>query len=281
MIYIFIKLLRPKQWIKNGFVLLPLIFSRSYYDMNAFSDAVLASLLFCIASSAVYILNDLIDVSSDRMHIKKSKSRPIASGQISEKAALFFLIFIHLFLFVFVFFANLDNRFVSIIYLYVFLNLGYSFGLKKVPVIDIFIVASGFVLRVLSGGYAINVVISSWMLITTLMLALFLASIKRRQELLTEGSSSRSVLNSYNIDLVTRYSEISATAALFFYSMFVMSAKPNLMLTIPLVVFGIFRYWYIVDIENGGESPTDTLLSDWYLIGVVFCWLFVSVVIGY
>jgi len=153
------------------------------------------------------------------------------------------------------------------------LNLAYTFFLKHEPVIDIFTIAIGFVLRVIAGAVALNLNASSWMCVTTLCLALYLAAVKRRQELAQNGSDGRKVLERYSVGLVDRYAEMSATGALLFYSMFVMSARPELVITIPLVLYGLFRYWYVVEALDGGESPTDALLADWQLMAVVAFWI--------
>ncbi|MFC2590530.1 MAG: HisA/HisF-related TIM barrel protein, partial [Ottowia sp.] len=161
----------------------------------------------------------------------------------------------------------------AVIGIYLALNLAYSFGLKHQPVIDIFIVASGFVLRALAGAVALEVKLSSWMFVTTLCLALYMAAIKRRQELARSGDKGRQVLQRYSLPLIERYAEMSATGALVFYSLYVMSAHPELIVSIPLVLFGLFRYWYVVEMKKGGESPTDVLLSDWQLMATVLAWL--------
>ena len=132
-------------------------------------------------------------------------------------------------------------------------------------------------LRVWAGAQALQVPISSWMFVTTLCLALYLAALKRRQELLQSGSDARAVLQKYSVSLVDRYAEIAATGALLFYSMFVMSVRPQLVVSIPLVLFGLFRYWYVVDELDGGESPTDALLRDWPLLITVLAWVAVCV----
>jgi 4-hydroxybenzoate polyprenyltransferase len=155
---------------------------------------------------------------------------------------------------------------------YLLLNVAYTFVLKHEPVVDIFIIAIGFVLRVYAGGTALDVPISSWMFITALCLALYLAAVKRRQELSLNGSEGRHVLEKYSVALVDRYAEMSATGALIFYSMFVMSAHPEMIITVPLVLFGLFRYWYLVEQLDGGESPTDALVSDWQLMATVVAW---------
>jgi 4-hydroxybenzoate polyprenyltransferase len=156
---------------------------------------------------------------------------------------------------------------------YLALNIAYTFILKHRPVVDIFTIAIGFVLRVLAGAVALSVPVSGWMFVTTLCLALYLAAVKRGQELSQSGTEGRQVLKQYSKALVDRYAEMSATCAVIFYSMFVMSSHPNLVITVPLVLFGLFRYWYVVDVLDGGESPTDALLADWPLLLTVASWV--------
>lgn len=264
-----VSLMRPRQWIKNIFVLAPLIFSRQFLDIAAVTDALLAMVLFALASSSVYIVNDYADIKNDRKHPVKSKTRPLASGQVSIiHAAL--LLFVLYGLLVFAFFYM--PKVILVILIYMALNIAYTFVLKHQPVIDIFTIAIGFVLRVYVGAVALLVPISSWMFVTTLCLALYLASVKRRQELALSGAEGRTVLQRYTVSLVEKYAEMSATGALLFYSLFVMTARPELVITIPLVLFGLFRYWYVVEALGGGESPTDALLSDWYLMVTVLLW---------
>lgn len=162
---------------------------------------------------------------------------------------------------------------VWVIVAYLMLNLAYTFVLKHQPVVDIFAIAIGFVLRVYAGAVALAVPMSSWMFITTLCLALYLAAVKRRQELSQSGADGRKVLEKYSVSLVERYAEMSATGALLFYSMFVMSSKPALVITIPLVLFGLFRYWFVVETLEGGESPTDALFADKQLWLTVVLWV--------
>jgi len=159
-----------------------------------------------------------------------------------------------------------------VILAYLLLNLAYTLVLKHQPVLDIFTIAIGFVLRVYAGARALAVPVSAWMFVTTLCLALYLAAVKRRQELRHCGSESRLVLARYSEALVERYAEMAATGALVFYSMFVMAARPQLVLTVPLVLFGLFRYWYVVDELELGESPTDVLLTDGQLLVTLTLW---------
>jgi 4-hydroxybenzoate polyprenyltransferase len=264
-----LRLMRPKQWVKNTFVLAPLLFARAFDDVQAITHALLCLFLFCIASSGCYVVNDIRDIERDRAHPIKSWSRPLAAGHVSIPAAIMLLVGLYV-----VLAAGWIARPVLIVPIggYIALNLAYSFFLKDQPVLDIFSVASGFVLRVYAGAEAIGVPLSSWMAVTTLCLALYLAAIKRRQELVTAGPEGRRVLKNYSVSLVDRYAEMSAVGALIFYSLFVMSTNTRLVITIPLVIFGMFRYWYLVEVHEGGESPTDVLLTDWPLIACILAW---------
>lgn len=264
-----IKLMRPRQWIKNAFVLAPLLFSGAFADPASVGQALLAMLLFCVASSATYTVNDLKDIERDRRHPTKSRKRPLAAGTVTVPAALALLVVLYG---VLVWGWFVQPGVILVILAYVVLNLAYSFVLKHQPVMDIFTIAIGFVLRVYAGAQALAVPVSSWMFVTTLCLALYLASVKRRQELSQSGAEGREVLERYTVALVNRYAEMSATGALLFYSMFVMSSRPELVITVPVVLFGLFRYWYVVEKLDGGESPTDALLSDWPLIATVLAW---------
>ncbi len=266
----FILLLRVKQWIKNGFVLAPLLFSGEFLNPEQFVSALLAMLIFCIASSATYIVNDLFDIEQDRKHPKKSKTRPLASGAVSKQQAYYLLGFLYLLLITAYF---VQPAVICVVLIYLIINFFYTLYLKHQPVIDIFTIATGFVLRVYAGAVALSVPPSSWMLVTTLNLALFLAAIKRRQELISNDDLSRRVLEHYSIKLIERYAEMAATGSLIFYGLFVMTVRPELIYTIFFVIFGLFRYWYIVEKLDLGESPTEALLSDIQLSLAVMLWI--------
>lgn len=264
-----LSLMRPRQWVKNAFVFAPLLFAGAFLEREAVESVALAALLFCIASSATYIVNDMHDIERDRRHPKKSRSRPLASGLVSPALASILLLILY---------AALTAGWlfkpavVQVIAGYLLLNLAYTFVLKHQPVIDIFTIAIGFVLRVYAGAMALAVPVSSWMFVTTLCLALYLAAVKRRQELASNGSDSREVLRHYSPALIDRYAEMAATGALLFYSLFVITTRPELVITIPLVLYGLFRYWFVVEAKGGGESPTDALLTDWQLLLSVALW---------
>lgn len=269
-----VQLMRPKQWVKNGFVLAPLVFSGQFFNADAVGQALVAALLFCLASSATYIINDIQDVERDRKHPKKSLTRPIATGAVSVRMAGLLLAALYAVLIAAAFWMPMV---MAVIAAYALLNVAYTFYLKHQPVLDIFTIAIGFVLRVFAGTLALELPMSSWMFITTLCLALYLAAVKRRQELSQSGTEGRQVLEKYTVALVDRYAEMSATGALLFYSMFVMSTRPELVVTVPLVLFGLFRYWFVVEALEGGESPTDALLSDVPLLLTVVMWVGVCV----
>ena len=180
-----LRLMRPRQWVKNSFVLAPLVFAGAFVDRYAVQQALLAMVLFCVASSAVYIVNDIKDIERDRCHPKKSRARPLAAGVVSIPAALGLLATLYCLL---IWGWFVQPAVVLVISGYVALNLAYSFVLKNQPVLDIFTVAFGFVLRVYAGAQSLAVPVSSWMFVTTLCLALYLAAIKRRQELGQRGS---------------------------------------------------------------------------------------------
>ncbi|WP_148415425.1 decaprenyl-phosphate phosphoribosyltransferase [Noviherbaspirillum massiliense] len=262
--------MRPKQWVKNGFVLAPLVFTGEFLEPSWISAALFATLLFCVASSATYIVNDMRDIERDRRHPKKSKTRPLASGAVTIPMAMTLLAVLYG---IIAWGWVAAPKVVTVIVGYLVLNLVYTFALKNVPVVDIFTIAIGFVLRVYAGAVALSVPLSGWMAVTTLCLALYLAAVKRRQELAGNGTQGREVLGKYSVTLIDRYAHMSATGALFFYSLYVMSAKPQMVVTIPLVLFGLFRYWYVVDELDGGESPTDALLADWQLLVTVALWI--------
>lgn len=264
------RLLRPRQWLKNGFVLAPLMFSGEFLNLQAVQDVLLAFLLFCVAASATYIVNDIRDIERDRQHPRKSRTRPLASGAVRVPAALGLLALLYG---VLIWGWFVQPQVVLVIGAYLLLNLAYTFVLKHQPVLDIFTIAIGFVLRVYAGAMALDVPVSGWMFVTTLCLALYLAAVKRRQELSQNGTEGRQVLEKYSVALVDRYAEMSAMGALVFYSLFVLSARPELVITVPLVLFGLFRYWYVVEVLDGGESPTDALVADWPLMMTLLAWV--------
>ena len=267
--YGLIRLLRPKHWIKNLFVLAPLIFSGLFTRPQMALLAAFAMVLFCVAASIVYIINDLSDVERDALHPVKRLTRPLASGAVSVTEARVVLVVLAALLLIGSF---VSISLVAVLIGYIVLNVLYSVWLKSIPVVDIFCVAAGFVLRVYAGAVAIDVPLSSWMLVTTLSIALYLAAIKRRDELEAQGDGARAVLGQYSIALLDRFALMASVCSMVFYSLFVVTTRPVLAFTIPLVLFGIFRYWFLVDRGDRGESPTDAVWNDRTLAVTVVLW---------
>jgi len=262
-------LLRVTHWTKNLFIFSALIFSGQFHQLDRIYVSVAAFVIFSLAASLVYIINDYIDLDADKGHPVKSKQRPLAAGDISVRQAALVAITVAIILFL----SLLKVPSIAlVISIYLILNVAYTFWLKHLPVWDLFTLASFYILRVYAGGEALQVQISAWMFVTVFSLSLFLASIKRRQELIVQGSAGRSVLQHYSSELMTRYAEISMTGTIVFYSLFVLTEKAVLVPTIPLVLLGLFRYWYQVDHNALGESPTTALLRDPQMILILIAW---------
>lgn len=265
----FVRLLRPAHWIKNVFVLAPLVFAGAVHDLDMVARAVAAMALFCLASSLIYVFNDLCDVERDRMHPVKSVTRPIAAGEVSRSDALAVLAGIGLLL------AVLGLPFMAVVpglMLYIALNLAYTTHLKHVPIVDLLVLASGFVLRVYLGAEAIGVHLSWWMFIMTLSLALFIAVTKRLAEARRGGHETRAVLAMYSPRLLATYAEIALLSAMICYGLFVVTVRPSLLVTVPFVVFGLFRYRHLTGGSTRGESPVDLLIQDGPLAASVVLW---------
>ncbi|MEA2325867.1 MAG: hypothetical protein QOE68_826 [Thermoanaerobaculia bacterium] len=274
-----IRLLRPAQWLKNGFVIAPLIFSRSFVSPSAVAHSLAAFVIFCGAASAGYIINDVFDRESDRAHPVKRLRRPIASGEISVRAAVTIVTILIPILLVAAWFVA--PKFLLAVALYLVLTTAYSIHLKTMPIIDLFAIACGFVLRVWGGAVAIDVVLSVFMFITTLSLALYLAATKRRQELSTATASDfRSVLQHYSVKLMDDYSEIAVVATFVFYGLYIATVRPQLAATVPVVLFGVFRYRYLME-RSHDESPTDRMVRDPQMIVCAVLWAAISITVLY
>ena len=269
-LYPVVKLMRPEQWVKNTFIFAPLLFSGLLIDMLSVQHTLSAFVIFCLASSATYVLNDYKDIENDRKHPVKSKKRPLASGEVNKQQACILMMALYSLVALSTLFYP---KVVAVAVAYLLINVAYTFYLKHQPVLDIFTIATGFVLRVYAGTVSLEVPFSSWMFITVLSLALFLATIKRGQELVKSGNKARRVLQYYTSELADKYATMSATCAILFYSLYVMSEKPDMVYTIPFVLFGLYRYWFIVESKGAGESPTDALLEDRWLQLTILAWV--------
>ncbi len=284
-----IKLMRPLQWLKNGFVFTPLIFSKHLMHADFGVNAMLAFFAFCFASSVVYIINDILDKESDRVHPIKKK-RPIATGELSVQFAL--AVAFVLSIFAVALSSLLPSGFAWILLLYVVIQIAYSFRLKKVVILDIFVIAAGFMLRVFAGAMAIQVTISHWIVITTLFLSLFLAISKRRSELVMVTKqnieSPRRVLKEYSIPFLDALLIISTTGMVLSYSLYTMADKTiavfgseYLIFTTIFVLFGIFRYLFLVLVRDEGENPTLILVKDAPMALNMILWLLTCIAIIY
>ncbi len=264
LIWLFIKQLRPKQWTKNLLVFAALIFTIPNVSLDMFYLALVGFVLFSLVSGGVYILNDWVDLEQDRLHPDK-KNRPMASGELPPVLALTGGAIILPLSLIISFYINFN--FGLILSLYFILNIAYSFYLKNLVIIDVMVIASGFVLRAAGGAFVIEVPITPWFIICTALLALFLAISKRRQELVVSSigeGEHRTVLGSYSINLLDEMNSIVTTATIISYALFTFTSGHtiNLMWTIPLVIYGIFRYLYLIHVENQGEQPDEILLRD-------------------
>jgi 4-hydroxybenzoate polyprenyltransferase len=287
MLLALLKTMRPKQWPKNGFVFAALIFDKQLTDPLAFSRTLLGFVLFCLVSSAVYIINDLTDVEADRQHPTKRK-RPIPSGQLSPAVASGAVVLILVIAFPLAYL--LSPLFALIILIYFLLNLAYSFWIKHIPILDVMVLASFYVLRVGAGVVLIQVArFSPWLYVFTIFLALYLGVGKRRAELtlLAEGANAhRKVLEGYNIPLLDQLITIVSSATIFTYSLYTFSAvnlpdNHAMMLTIPFVIYGIFRYLYLIQIEQSGGAPEEVLFSDRPLQLTLLLWGLAVLIIFY
>jgi len=258
-----LRLMRPKHWVKNLFVLAPLAFSGRFNEADSNWRTLGALIAFCLVASATYVMNDIFDVKADRAHPTKRFKRPIAAGQVGIPAA--WVLFALLLVLSGVILFSLP-KIAIVIGAYLLLQVAYNFWLKHQPIIDIFVIAVGFVLRIYAGAYSIEVRVSKWMFVTSFSLAIFLASMKRLQELKTHGDGSRKVLAFYSPAFTQRITELSGTLAVVFYSFYTFTAHPAFIYTIPVVIFVLIRYWYVADHAGAGESPTDLILRDWQLM---------------
>ncbi len=282
-----IKTMRPRQWPKNLFVLAGLIFDGQLSNLTSLSVTLLAFALFCLVSSLVYIINDLTDIKSDQLHPQKRK-RPLASGQLSQKSAIIAALLLITITFPTAFYLNVN--FGLIITGYFLLMLAYSFWLKRIPIIDVMIIAAGFVLRVAAGVVVIvTTKFSPWLFVATTFLALFIALGKRRAEidlLESAADSHRQVLKGYSLELLDQLLTIVMASTLMTYCLYTFSSPITpgnhvMMLTIPFVMYGLFRYLYLIRMEHIGGAPEEIVLTDLPMQITVGLWGLTVVIILY
>jgi 4-hydroxybenzoate polyprenyltransferase len=280
--------LRPAQWTKNLLVFAGLLFGRRLFDSASVVDAVSAFVVFCALSGVVYLVNDVADRESDRLHPLKSR-RPVASGALPVPAALGVALALGLGALTSAF--VIGPAFATVAAAYLALQVLYSFALKHVVIIDVLTIAIGFVLRAVGGAVAVHVEISHWLLVCTILLALFIALAKRRHEivLLAEGATDhRPILGEYNSYLLDQMIAVVTASTLMAYVFYTISPETQekfgtswLGLTIPFPLYGIFRYLYLVHRREGGGSPADLLLTDRPLLVCVALWALAVALIIY
>jgi len=280
--------LRPQQWVKNLLVLTPLLFSQNLFAPVAVGRTLATFIFFCFISSSVYLLNDIKDREQDRLHPQK-RHRPIAAGELSLMVAQVVMV-------VLLFLALAGGALISqtlalVLSVYWLINLLYSAWLKNEVILDVFAIASGFVLRVVGGGIAVHVVASHWLFLCTSLLALFLGFSKRRQELVLlgeEAAGHRHVLGEYSIPFLDMMIGIVTASTVMSYALYTVSEETvrrfqthALLLTLPFVLYGIFRYLYLIYHKDQGGDPAQDLLTDRYIMIDIFLWAILTGIIIY
>lgn len=279
-----LKGMRPRQWTKNAFVFAALVFDRQLFNLASLERTFLAFVVFCLISGSVYLINDIFDINADRLHPVK-KERPIASGKLPVRTALIAAVLVSILALAVAFLLSLELMLIALLYLLI--NLAYSRWLKNVVLLDVLVIAFGFVLRVAAGVSVIHVQrFSPWLYVCMTLLALYLGFGKRRAEMAYNNNDTRRVLEGYSIALIDQLLTIVSATTIIAYSLYTFSA-PNLpgsylmMLTIPFVLYGIFRYLYLIQIKNAGGEPEELLLKDRPLQVTVLLWGLACIAIFY
>jgi 4-hydroxybenzoate polyprenyltransferase len=283
-IFELLRLMRPYQWVKNGFVFTGLLFGHAWQDPHLVAQVMVAFIAFCLVSSAIYTINDIVDLEQDKQHPKKSE-RPLASGLVSISAAVMLAALLGT--------LGLSMAYVAapavlaIVVAYALMNIAYSLRLKHVVILDVFIIATGFMLRILAGTLGVGIPPSQWLLLCGLMVTLFLGFTKRRAEIfaLTEDKAAhRKVLEHYSPVLLDKMIGITAAGLIMSYSLYTMSADTirihgtaNLIYTVPFVMYGVFRYIYLLHHQSRGGDPSHDLVRDPHLFIVVGAWLIATI----
>jgi 4-hydroxybenzoate polyprenyltransferase len=283
-----VKSLRIQQWIKNFFVFAPLIFSQNVFTLPLLVQTTVAFILFCLLSGAAYILNDIHDLEEDKLHPVKSK-RPLASGKLRKNHALFACVFLVLLGLAGAYLLNI--RFFIALLVYFILQIAYSSWLKHVVIVDVLLIAAGYLIRVIAGGLAIEIQLSHWLFICTFLIALFLALSKRRHELILleeKAENHRPILKEYTPQLLDQMIAVVTASTVISYCLYTVSPDTvekfgtnNLLFTVPFVLYGIFRYLYLVHQKDEGGSPEALIVKDKPLLVDLFLWIATAMLILY
>lgn len=280
----YFKLMRVEHYIKNILVFIPLVFSKKLFQGNSFRDTAIGVIVFSMLASVVYIINDINDIEKDRSHPKK-RERPLAKGSVTIRQATMLISFLLIAL-ITVEGVMFENSIASwlVLSLYLVANVAYSCKLKNVPILDVVILAMGYILRIYYGAVIVNVEISSWLYLTVLSLAFFLGFGKRRNELIKRGVKHRSVLKYYNKEYLDKMMYIFLGITIVFYSLWCEGMTPllgkNLLFTIPVVIFVVLRYTLIIEIDSDGD-PVEIVLGDKFIIILSTIYAFMILTILY
>lgn len=276
----YIKLLRPKHWAKNAFLFIPLFFAGEIFNVDKVLVLLLAFVSFSITASSIYIINDYRDIEADRKHPEKCK-RPLASGAISKQTAL--VLFVLCVLVGFGLALLIKQKFAFVLGIYFIMNLCYCFGLKNISILDVMILAIGFVLRVKTGGIAVEVATSEWLMVMVFLLALFMGIAKRRDDVLIKiqsGQEMRKAAKGYNLDFLNVMLALVSAVIIVAYLMYTMSPETQLRFhtyrlyyTTLFVIGGLLRYLQITYVENNTGSPTKILYKDRFIQLTIILWV--------
>ena len=286
----FFSLIRPHQWLKNIFIFMPLFFDKKLLHFDYLVNALWAFAAFSLAASAIYCLNDIMDIEADKKHPKK-RLRPLASGKISKAQAYAMMAFLIIASLAIACFAFDSKNLLAIIAIYIVLNIGYCIKLKHIAIVDVFIIASGFCLRVAAGGVATEIWISQWIVLQTFLLALFLAFAKRRDDVVIynrDGSKARKNINRYNLEFLNNAISIVATMTMMCYIMWCVSEEViarmgtnQLYITAFFALMGVMRYLQITMVDNKSGSPTKILMKDRFIHFCVAGWVATFLILIY
>jgi 4-hydroxybenzoate polyprenyltransferase len=265
-------LTRPFQWVKNIIIFIPLIFAKKLFELDAFVLSSIGFVSFILASSIIYIFNDICDLEKDKKHPIK-KNRPLANNSLKKKDAYLLIILLGLLLLVLL---KSNISILGIIIIFFILNIFYSLYFKNVIIIDLVIVSLSYVIRVLAGSIIINVALSAWLLICVFSTSLFLISFKRLAEIKISGFKSRPILRTYNNEILLKIIDVSAICSIIFYSLYTVLVNPNLIFTVPLIFVGFFRYYYLYyTAKIFEESPVKIIFSDKPILVLLILWLII------
>lgn len=278
-----VRLMRPAQWMKNGFVFTGFLFGEQLYDVNLLLRVMFAAIAFCCVSSCIYIINDIVDCNTDKVHPSK-QNRPLPSGLVTTPCAIRLASLLGV-LGLFIGF-QISFEVTLILMLYALLNVFYTFQWKHIVIVDVFCISAGFMLRIMAGTIGVDIPPSKWLLLCGMMITLFLGFAKRRAEVISLANHKkgrRKVLESYSSTFLDEVLAICATGVVLAYSLYTMSEETvhvhdtaNLIYTVPFVVYGLFRYLFLLHHHHVGEDPTKDLIKDPHIVVVVIGWAMLS-----